>query len=80
MIFLPLFLELQMMYNAAVIGSKGNRYFVNDIQVRNYFEHNKVNNAGRVAHKKIYKKRIRYVSTTEWPESIYMCKQKKSDR
>lgn len=75
--FLPLFLELQMMYNAAVIGSKGNRYFVNDIQVRNYFEHNKVNNAGRVAHKKFTKKELDMLAPLNGP-SPFTCVNKKS--
>lgn len=58
--FLPTFLELQLMYNAAALDEKikSNRYFVNDIQLRNCFDNNKVNNAGRVAYKKFTKKEL----------------------
>ncbi|RFU65113.1 hypothetical protein [Peribacillus glennii] len=75
--FLPLFLELQMMYNAAVIGSKTNRYFVNDIQIRNYFEHNKVNNAGRVAYKKFTKKELDMLAPFNGP-SPFTCVNEKN--
>lgn len=56
--FLVTFLELQMMYNAAVTGKKSDRYNVSDIKILYYFEHNKVNNAGRVAYKKFTKKEL----------------------
>lgn len=54
--FLTFFRELQLMYNAAALDGVSKRYFVDNIQVRNYFENNKVDNAGRVAYKKISKK------------------------
>ncbi|OHX50695.1 hypothetical protein [Cytobacillus oceanisediminis] len=75
--FLPLFLELQLMYNAAAIGSKTNRYMVNDIQIRNYFEHNKVNNAGRVAYKKFTKKELDMLAPLNGP-SPYTCVNEKN--
>ncbi|MCM3737262.1 hypothetical protein M3215_16005 [Bacillus cytotoxicus] len=75
--FLPLFLELQMMYNAAVLGGKSNRYFVNDIQIRNYFEHNKVNNAGRVAYKKFTKKELDMLAPLNGP-SPFTCVNEKN--
>ncbi|MGM0924048.1 MAG: hypothetical protein ACQEWW_23055 [Bacillota bacterium] len=75
--FLPLFLELQMMYNAAVLGSKSKRYFVNDIQIRNYFEHNKVNNAGRVAYKKFTKKELDMLAPLNGP-SPFTCVNEKN--
>lgn len=58
--FLPTFLELQLMYNAAALDekTKSNRYFVNDIQLRNCFENNNVNNAGRVAYKRFSKQEL----------------------
>lgn len=74
--FLPLFFELQMMYNAAVLGSKTNRYFVNDIQIRNYFEHNKVSNAGRVAHKKFTKKELDMLAPLNGPSPFTCVNQK----
>lgn len=55
--FLPLFLEMQLMYNAAVSG-ESKRYSINNISIRNYFEHNKVNNAGRVVYKKFSKQEL----------------------
>jgi len=70
--FLPLFLELQMMYNAAVSGDKSSRYFVNDIQIRNYFEDNKVNNAGRVAYKKFTRKDLEMLPPLNGP-SPFTC-------
>ncbi|MEF7441677.1 hypothetical protein V4V36_24400 [Paenibacillus lautus] len=70
--FLPLFLELQMMYNVAVSGEKSSRYLVNDIQVRNYFEHNKLNNAGRVAYKKFARKELDMLPPLNGP-SPYTC-------
>lgn len=75
--FLPLFLELQKMYNAAVLGGKSNRYIVNDIQIRNYFEHNKVNNAGRVVYKKFRKKELNMLPPWNGP-SPYTCVNKKN--
>ncbi|MDI2587259.1 hypothetical protein OR571_09120 [Psychrobacillus sp. NEAU-3TGS] len=75
--FLPLFLELQMMYNVAALGSKSNRYFVNDIQIRNYFEHNKVNNAGRVAYKKFSKKELDMLAPLNGP-SPFTCVNEKN--
>ncbi|PWW32321.1 hypothetical protein DFO73_101585 [Cytobacillus oceanisediminis] len=75
--FLPLFLELQMMYNAAAIGSKTSRYIVNDIQIRNYFEHNKVNNAGRVAYRKFTKKELDMLAPLNGP-SPYTCVNEKN--
>jgi len=75
--FLPLFLELQMMYNAAVLGGKTNRYFVNDIQIRNYFEHNKVNNTGRVAYKKFTKKELDMLAPLNGP-SPFTCVNEKN--
>ncbi|MFS0777652.1 hypothetical protein ABC255_16830 [Neobacillus sp. 3P2-tot-E-2] len=75
--FLPLFLELQMMYNAAVLGGKSNRYIVNDIQIRNYFERNKVNNAGRVAYKKFTKKELDMLAPLNGP-SPFTCVNEKN--
>lgn len=75
--FLPLFLELQMMYNVAVLGSNSNRYFYNDIQIRNYFEQNKGNNAGRVAYKKFTKKELDMVAPLYGP-SPFTCVNKKN--
>ena len=75
--FLPLFLELQMMYNAAVLGGKSNRYNINDIQVRNYFEHNKVNNAGRVVYKKFTKKELDMLAPLNGP-SPFTCVNRKN--
>ncbi|MCC3646865.1 hypothetical protein JGK52_09255 [Cytobacillus oceanisediminis] len=75
--FLPLFLELQMMYNVAAIGSKTNRYNVNDIQIRNYFEHNKGNNAGRIAYKKFTKKELDMLAPLNGP-SPYTCVNEKN--
>ncbi|WP_051348370.1 hypothetical protein [Peribacillus kribbensis] len=75
--FLQIFLELQMMYNAAVLGSKTNRYFVNDIQIRNYFENNKVNNAGRVVFKKFTKKELDMLAPTNGP-SPFTCVNEKN--
>ena len=56
--FSTFFYELQLMYNAAVSDLRSSRYFVNDIQIRNYFESNKANNAGRVVYKKFNKKEL----------------------
>ncbi|USK29918.1 hypothetical protein LIT32_07355 [Bacillus sp. CMF21] len=74
--FLPLFLELQMMYNAAVLGGKSKRYFVSDIQIRNYFEHNKVNNAGLVAYKKFTKKELDMLAPLNGPSPFTCVNQK----
>jgi hypothetical protein len=76
--FLPLFLELQMMYNAAVLGGKSNRYYVNDIQIRNYFEPNKVNNAGRVAYKKFTKKELDMLAPMNGPSPFTCVNEKNS--
>jgi hypothetical protein len=75
--FLPIFLELQMMYNAAANDGKSNRYFVNDIQIRNYFEHNKTNNAGRVAYKKFNKKELEMLAPLNGP-SPFTCANEKN--
>ncbi|NOU73976.1 hypothetical protein GC098_21675 [Paenibacillus sp. LMG 31458] len=75
--FLPLFLELQMMYNVAVIGSKSKRYFVNDIQIRNYFENNTINNAGRVAYKKFTKNELDMLAPLNGP-SPFTCVNEKN--
>ncbi|MBM6616990.1 hypothetical protein [Bacillus suaedaesalsae] len=74
--FLPLFIELQLMYNTAVFGGKSNRYFVNDIQIRNYFEHNKANNAGRVAYKKFTKKELDMLAPLNVPSPFTCVNQK----
>lgn len=75
--FLPLFLELQMMYNAAAISDKSSRYFVNDIQIRNYFEHNKANNAGRAAYKKFTRKELGMLPPLNGPNP-FTCVNKKN--
>ncbi|MFP7344021.1 hypothetical protein [Bacillus safensis] len=75
--FLPVFLELQLMYNAAALGVNSNRYFVNDIQIRNYFEHNKVNNAGRVAYRKFTMKELDMLAPLNGP-SPFTCVNKKN--
>lgn len=77
--FLPVFLELQLMYNAAALDEKStsNRYFVNDIQLRNYFENNKVNNAGRVAYKRFTKKELDMLAPLNGP-SPYTCVDEKN--
>ncbi|MFI8492684.1 hypothetical protein ACIGC1_07200 [Peribacillus butanolivorans] len=56
--FLPLFYEVQRLYNMAILDNKKTKnslYYVNDIQLKNTFQHNKANNAGRIAYK-IYSK------------------------
>ncbi|QWI47736.1 hypothetical protein [Bacillus mycoides] len=75
--FLPLFFELQMMYNAAALDGKSKRYFINDIQIRNYFEHNKVNNTGRVAYKKFTKKELDMLAPVNGP-SPFTCTDEKN--
>ncbi|MES9683257.1 hypothetical protein ABWK22_10110 [Gottfriedia acidiceleris] len=75
--FLTLFLELQMMYNLAVHGGKSNRYYVNDIQIRNYFDNNKANNAGRVAYKKFTKKELDMLAPLNGP-SPFTCVNEKN--
>ena len=75
--FLPFFYELQLMYNAAANAGTSKRYLVNDIQIRNYFEHNKVNNAGRVAYKKFTKKDLEMVAPVNGP-SPYACADEKN--
>lgn len=77
--FLPLFLELQLMYNAAALDKKtsSNRYFVNDIQLKNCFENNKINNAGRVAYKKFTKKELDMLAPLNGP-SPFTCVDEKN--
>lgn len=75
--FLPLFLELQIMYNLAVSRNFSNRYFINDIQIRNYFEQNNVNNAGRVVYKKFTKKELDMSAPLNGPNP-YTCVNKKN--
>lgn len=70
--FFPIFLELQLMYNEAVLGKRKNRYFVNDIQVRNYFINSKVNNAGRVVYRKFTKKELDMLAPINGP-SPFSC-------
>ncbi|MCJ1907740.1 hypothetical protein [Planococcus ruber] len=74
--FLAVFLEFQLMYNAAVYGSQSDRYFVSDIQIRNYFEHTKVNNAGRVAFKKFSRKELDMLAPINGPTPFALVNEK----
>lgn len=66
--FLAIFYEIQLMYNAATINSyRSERYFVSDIQIRNYFQNNKLNNAGRVVYKKFTKKELDMLAPINGP-------------
>lgn len=75
--FLVLFYEIQMMYNAAVLDHRSGRYFVDDIQIRNYFENNKVNNAGRVVYKKFTSKELDMLAPVNGP-SPFTCTDEKN--
>lgn len=75
--FFPIFLELQLMYNTAVLGGKSNRFSISDIQIRNYFLNNKINNAGRVTYKKFTKKELDMLAPLFMP-SPFTCVNKKN--
>lgn len=75
--FLTIFYEIQMMYNAAVLDYRSGRYFVSDIQIRNYFVNNKVNNAGRVVYKRFTKKELDMLAPVNGP-SPFTCTDEKN--
>lgn len=56
--FLPIFYEVQKMYNEALNDKHSERYYVEHILVRNHFEHDRKGNAGKVVYKKFTSKEL----------------------
>lgn len=75
--FLPLFIEMQIMYNIAANSIKTDRYFVEGIFIKNYFDNNKRNNAGKIVYKKFSNKEFSMVAPTNSPNPL-ICVNKKS--
>lgn len=64
--FYPLFYELQNMYNVAAKVTEIEDYFVENIQIRNDFENNSVDNAGRVVFKKFNRDELQMLAPNNY--------------